>query len=255
MGSDQDIFRQHLQGYPSDFVDMCDIELIVEQHRFPVHSQRIAAASAVLGGCITAAKGSQPAERPESLLQVPLQDSADIVQELVKLLYTRKLTQHLYQMSSLSEKGRELLQQVLEAADKYAMEELIDSLDLFLSSKASSEAPITWPSSSELISWAELAGAIPLPSFLEQCERQLRDRPDLKLPDLGRMPVDSSLRIIQGLLHRITETEDKENRPSEGRQCQRCHETRGLAARCRGMVRSLQETVSAHGHLPHPSRK
>lgn len=159
----------------------------------PAHSARIAGASEILAGCIAAAKAAarQPVS-PQHLLQVPMHgDNLEVAQELLKLLYSKKQSQLLL---LLEKKGKQVTEQVLRAADKYAMEELIDTFDSFfaLQARKASINDVAWA--------AQLGGMIELPQWMQELESQLISHPSNFAFYANRLSIAMSMRIMQAIL-------------------------------------------------------
>lgn len=196
---------EHLKDHSQEYCELCDMELVVEDHILLVHSQRLAGASEVLAGCISAAKANSGKAffKKNQLLQVPMHgESPQVAHELVKLLCSKNLSHHLDQLLN---QGKQAIHQVLEAADKYAMEELLNHIDYFLASHAkpcSCGQQPTWPPDSETVSWAGLTGIIALPLLAGELEKQLILNHAKVGCQASQLPIDMNVRIMEAVLAR-----------------------------------------------------
>lgn len=252
------IWREHLQIYPPEYCDVCDMELVVNNLSLPVHSQRIVCASEVLAGaaCILAAKGSRKdAFSAQQPLQIPMHEENPLVaQDLVTLLYSRKLSEDL---QVLVEKGRDRIQQVIKAADKYAMEELLRHCDYFLTSHAKRDPSNwpNWPPSNDVIAWAELAGTVGLPQFMSELEKQLVLRHSVLGQPASRLPIDMAMRVVEALLQKVkAHMESQRNLYRSSSSSATC-DSYGWVSSCYKMIGCLRILIEQEGRLPPPARK
>ena len=144
---------------------------------------------------------TMPEQQPQhsaGMQQIPMEGSAEVIMNLLKLVYSKMASTEL---DELFQFNRQCFMDVMAAAHKYTMPEVIERMETYLLDYHKEYALLQ--TAEDAIEWAVLASDLELSRLLEVCEKYISvsSVSAAKCRNLSRLPSKSLARIFQTVVH------------------------------------------------------